>query len=226
MSDAGPVTFIKKRKGAPAGLRKKQDPSSASSGPAAAQDEPATSEVIHAAKRSVTSHLVQGTGTKRRRTQQDDGGLALSDSDDDDKDAAERKAFAVRHSSDRHAERRRSESPPAWVSSDQIKEMARDKVAAPEEVPDDGLYRGASKQKNQVPKATGPVKGGPGNVRTITLTDYQPDVCKDYKGPSPLPLASPKAFSSSPSLLPGLAETGFCGFGDTCKVRHRAPLSA
>ncbi|GAA5834158.1 hypothetical protein JCM9279_004232 [Rhodotorula babjevae] len=201
-SEAGPVTFIKKRKGAPAALRKKLDspsaPASSSSSTAAARDEPATSEVVHATKRSVTSHLVQGTGTKRRRTQQDDG-LALSDSDDDTAKAAderERKAFAVRHSSDRHAERRRSESPPAWVSSDQIKEMARDKEAVPDEVPDDGLYRGASKQKNQVPRATGPVKGGPGNVRTITLTDYQPDVCKDYK------------------------ETGFCGFGDTCKFLH------
>jgi len=203
-SDAGPVTFIKKRKGAPAALRKKLDspsaPASSSSSTAAARDEPATSEVVHATKRSVTSHLFQGTGTKRRRTQQDDG-LALSDSDDDTAKAAderERKAFAVRHSSDRHAERRRSESPPAWVSSDQIKEMARDKEAVPDEVPDDGLYRGASKQKNQVPKATGPVKGGPGNVRTITLTDYQPDVCKDYKGAS-------LSLSLSLSLLLSLA---------------------
>ncbi|GAA6047314.1 hypothetical protein JCM3770_001882 [Rhodotorula araucariae] len=190
----GPVTFIKKRKGAPSALRKKQDAAAASSSAGrATPDEPATSEVVHATKRTVASHLIQGTGNKRRRAQQDDD-VALSDSDDD-KDQ-ERKAFAVRHSSNRYAERRRSESPPAWVSSDQIKEMARDKDAPPEDVPDDGLYRGVNKQKNQVPRATGPVKGGPGNVRTITLTDYQPDVCKDYK------------------------ETGFCGFGDTCKFLH------
>jgi len=34
------------------------------------------------------------------------------------------------------------------------------------------------------------------NVRTTTLIDYTPDVCKDYK------------------------KTGFCGFGDSCKFLH------
>ncbi|KAL8763443.1 MAG: hypothetical protein Q9184_000751 [Pyrenodesmia sp. 2 TL-2023] len=41
----------------------------------------------------------------------------------------------------------------------------------------------------------GPVKA-PANVRTITVTDFAPDVCKDYK------------------------QTGFCGFGDSCKFLH------
>lgn len=44
-------------------------------------------------------------------------------------------------------------------------------------------------------RAKGPVKA-PTNVRTITVFDYQPDICKDYK------------------------ETGYCGFGDTCKFLH------
>jgi RING finger protein 113A len=39
-------------------------------------------------------------------------------------------------------------------------------------------------------KKLGPVKAA-ANVRTITIQDYQPDVCKDYK------------------------QTGFCGFGDS-----------
>jgi RING finger protein 113A len=34
------------------------------------------------------------------------------------------------------------------------------------------------------------------NIRTITITDFAPDVCKDYK------------------------QTGFCGFGDSCKFLH------
>ncbi|KXL49967.1 hypothetical protein M433DRAFT_151600 [Acidomyces richmondensis BFW] len=44
-------------------------------------------------------------------------------------------------------------------------------------------------------KQVGPVKA-PTNVRMITVTDFAPDVCKDYK------------------------QTGFCGFGDSCKFLH------
>ncbi|KAF2496548.1 hypothetical protein BU16DRAFT_335575 [Lophium mytilinum] len=44
-------------------------------------------------------------------------------------------------------------------------------------------------------RQVGPMKA-PTNIRTITVTDYAPDVCKDYK------------------------QTGFCGFGDNCKFLH------
>lgn len=181
MSSDAPVTFIKKRKGAPAGLRKKAALADADA--AAGGGEPATSEVVHATKRSVASHLIQGTGNKRRRTQHNDAAdVDLSDSGDD-ADTNNKESYAVRHSTESRAQRRRSESPPAWMSSEQVKEMKRDKNAASEEeVAEDGLYHGSSKQRNQVPKAAGPIKAGPSNVRTITLVDFQPDVCKDYKG--------------------------------------------
>ncbi|EKM54732.1 uncharacterized protein PHACADRAFT_258765, partial [Phanerochaete carnosa HHB-10118-sp] len=73
-----------------------------------------------------------------------------------------------------------------------------------EEAPDDGLYRGQKAyqkhvQKNkEVPKAmrVGPQRASGSTIRTVTIVDYQPDVCKDYK------------------------ETGYCGFGDTCKFLH------
>ncbi|KAI9822977.1 MAG: RNA-splicing factor [Phylliscum demangeonii] len=68
----------------------------------------------------------------------------------------------------------------------------------------DGTYKGAANYRSFVPKKTdgpsssrqmGPVKA-PTNIRTITVTDFAPDVCKDYK------------------------QTGFCGFGDSCKFLH------
>ena len=37
---------------------------------------------------------------------------------------------------------------------------------------------------------------GPKNIRTTTITDFQPDVCKDF------------------------LQTGYCGYGDTCKFIH------
>ncbi|KAF1961598.1 hypothetical protein CC80DRAFT_488063 [Byssothecium circinans] len=44
-------------------------------------------------------------------------------------------------------------------------------------------------------RKVGPQKSAT-NVRMVTMTDYTPDVCKDYK------------------------QTGFCGFGDNCKFLH------
>jgi RING finger protein 113A len=65
----------------------------------------------------------------------------------------------------------------------------------------DGTYKGQAGyssfiSKNPEARRAGPVKEASTNVRTITITDYAPDVCKDYK------------------------QTGFCGFGDSCKFLH------
>ncbi|KKY22899.1 putative pre-mrna-splicing factor cwc24 [Diplodia seriata] len=65
----------------------------------------------------------------------------------------------------------------------------------------DGTYKGQKNYSNFIQKnpdgpKVGPVKPTNTNVRMVTLIDYAPDVCKDYK------------------------QTGFCGFGDSCKFLH------
>ncbi|XP_053308977.1 E3 ubiquitin-protein ligase RNF113A [Spea bombifrons] len=73
---------------------------------------------------------------------------------------------------------------------------------------DDKIYRGMHNYKKFVkPKDTslgnassgmvrkGPIRA-PDHLRATVRWDYQPDICKDYK------------------------ETGFCGFGDSCKFLH------
>ncbi|XP_009093461.3 E3 ubiquitin-protein ligase RNF113A-like [Serinus canaria] len=73
---------------------------------------------------------------------------------------------------------------------------------------DDKIYRGINNYVKYVkPKGTsmgnassgmarkGPIRA-PEHLRATVRWDYQPDICKDYK------------------------ETGFCGFGDSCKFLH------
>lgn len=51
------------------------------------------------------------------------------------------------------------------------------------------------KNPNGPTTSVGPIKA-PTNIRTTTITDFAPDVCKDYK------------------------QTGYCGFGQNCKFVH------
>ncbi|KAH0497169.1 hypothetical protein TgHK011_004498 [Trichoderma gracile] len=67
----------------------------------------------------------------------------------------------------------------------------------------DGTYKGLANQKSFIQtnpdaprKTVGPIKA-PTNIRTVTITDYAPDTCKDYR------------------------ITGYCGFGDNCKYLHQ-----
>ncbi|OBT70277.1 hypothetical protein VE03_00267 [Pseudogymnoascus sp. 23342-1-I1] len=90
------------------------------------------------------------------------------------------------------------ERPPS-LSSKQLLGSTRALPTAP-----DGTYKGLAAQKQTTfiqrnpdapNRSIGPIKA-PTNIRTITVTDFAPDVCKDYK------------------------TTGFCGFGDNCKYLH------
>ncbi|XP_014667451.1 PREDICTED: RING finger protein 113A-like isoform X2 [Priapulus caudatus] len=79
-----------------------------------------------------------------------------------------------------------------------INEEQRDKE-------EDNVYRGLNNYTNYKPQKDsaqplplvkkGPIRA-PAHLRATVRWDYQPDICKDYK------------------------ETGFCGFGDSCKFMH------
>ncbi len=82
----------------------------------------------------------------------------------------------------------------------------RDRVASADNPLEDKQYRGMNAYAKFVEKrdsaagsaakmSTGPQRA-PSNVRATVRWDYAPDICKDYK------------------------ETGFCGFGDSCKFMH------
>ncbi|PQE18052.1 hypothetical protein CJF31_00007923 [Rutstroemia sp. NJR-2017a BVV2] len=88
------------------------------------------------------------------------------------------------------------------LSSKNLLGTTRSKPSTTEDNLPDGTYKGLANSTKFIQKnpdapnrVVGPVKA-PTNIRTITVTDFAPDVCKDYK------------------------QTGFCGFGDNCKYLH------
>ncbi|CAG0879412.1 unnamed protein product [Darwinula stevensoni] len=88
-----------------------------------------------------------------------------------------------------------------------IQERAKDIQKELKGKEDDKIYRGlnnyakytkakeSSLDKQAVLAQKGPIRA-PEHLRATVRWDYQPDICKDYK------------------------ETGFCGFGDSCKFLH------
>jgi hypothetical protein len=163
MADVEPI-FKKKSRSRPTVARKR----------ALDEVEPAaeasTSEVVRVARATTGTPFVQGS-TGLRRAKRAKAGAAEA-SDDDDADQLE---IGVSYQARKQEERRRSTSP---KPGDGI--LAGDEAVAEAEK---GLYKGEKAYGSQLPKGSaryGPVKG-PDNVRTITMMDYKPDICKDYK---------------------------------------------
>lgn len=171
-------------------------------------DVPSSSVVLKKRKIGAGNPLRQGTFSSRRaRSGNDD----VDDGDDGEDDLAGLSGLGESDSLQRQTLDARQDATRTsdWYdggsSSGAKRSRDDDGKASPTNA--DGMYKGTAAyskftvtrddgMSSKVRNATkGPIKGS-SNVRTVTMVDYQPDVCKDYK------------------------ETGYCGFGDTCKFLH------
>ncbi|KAF7305870.1 hypothetical protein HMN09_00741200 [Mycena chlorophos] len=195
------VPFFKKGKSRPTTARKRSaSPPPPGAGPSSSSQ--AASSTVVLPSRKAASNLLSA-GTKRTLTQRE-----LDDAAGDP-DAPEREGVDVKWS----AENSHINAALDIIAGDEAEEILakRRRKDALENgdgddgmMLDDGQYRGQKayhthlKKSSEVPKAmrVGPQRATGSTIRTVTIVDYQPDVCKDYK------------------------ETGYCGFGDTCKFLH------
>ncbi|PPR01713.1 hypothetical protein CVT24_001589 [Panaeolus cyanescens] len=198
-SESVNVPFFKKKgKGRPTTARKRSaSPSGANEsslgGPASSTSK---SEVVLPTKKAGTGLL--SAGTKRTLSQRD----GVDDLDAPEKDGPDVKWTAAGSHVNAALEILAGDEAEELLAKRRRKEKL-DAGELDDEVPDDGNYHGQKayrshiKKSTEVPKAmrVGPQRST-NTIRTVTIIDYQPDVCKDYK------------------------ETGYCGFGDTCKFLH------
>ncbi|CAH7681737.1 hypothetical protein PPACK8108_LOCUS14388, partial [Phakopsora pachyrhizi] len=147
-------------------------------------------------RKSQSNPLYQTTGRVSKKLREQASESEDEDEDDggeEDLDSKIARRGGVSYQAQGSARQQASEMIEALLDKKKKREPNPDEIETFDEK--DGLYHGKSATKHQLPKGSakyGPIKGGPDNIRTITVLDYQPDVCKDYK------------------------ETGYCGFGDTC----------
>lgn len=176
MSSEPKVPFFKKGKSRPTTGRQRQQSPLA---PDISTPSTSKSQVVLPTKKTASNLL--SAGTKRKR----------SDKPGDDDDEPEREGPDVKWS----AENSHTNAVLEIIAGDEIEElMAKRRIKekeaeGEEEIPDDGNYHGQSaykshlQKKKEIPKAmrVGPQRGT-NTIRTVTIIDYQPDVCKDYKG--------------------------------------------
>jgi RING finger protein 113A len=172
--------FKKKGKSRPTTTRKRSISPTASS--STGHPPSSKSEVVLPTKRE-TSNLLTA-GTKRTSSLRD----ALDDSGASQKVGPDVKWTAAGSHSNTAME---------IIAGDEVAELLakrrrkeREEAGLDDQdVPDDGQYRGLAAYKHHVKKDAEVSKAkrvGPqrstNTIRTVTIIDYQPDVCKDYKG--------------------------------------------
>ncbi|RDX54952.1 hypothetical protein K466DRAFT_453715, partial [Polyporus arcularius HHB13444] len=181
--------FKKKGRGRPATTRKRSESPPASAMTVSVPSS-SKSEVVLPSRKQGASLL--SAGTKRTASQREA---------DEERDGPDVKWTAAGSHVNAALEILEGDEAEALLAK---KRRAEKKDEEEEDVPDDGLYRGQKgyqshiRKNKEVPKAmrVGPQRSNNSTIRTVTIVDYQPDVCKDYK------------------------ETGYCGYGDSCKFLH------
>lgn len=201
------VAVFRRGKGRPTTSRKRSATPEASTATVAEEK----TDVVLPTRKAVASILSQGT--KRS--------LADRQTEDDDAQNAPDVHWSVSGSTSVNT------SALDILAGDEAEEMMRkrqkkDTSDPTDDFEADGLYHGLAAYGNKIKKQqevaksmrVGPQRMNNSTIRTVTMIDYQPDVCKDYKGqPSFLQVMM---LSLSHQFL----ETGYCGFGDTCKFLH------
>ncbi|XP_002169878.1 E3 ubiquitin-protein ligase RNF113A isoform X1 [Hydra vulgaris] len=167
------------------------------------EEEAPQSAVVHVPRKAKKNSLVQSSGTKKNSEAHN------SDSEED---------ISVSYKSTRSGKREGPDDMGATAvveidtalntDAQSIFERALEVNKELKGKADDKIYRGQSAYTQYIEKkdtaagnaSSGMVRQGPirapAHLRSTIRWDYQPDICKDYK------------------------ETGFCGFGDSCKFLH------
>ncbi|XP_058066993.1 E3 ubiquitin-protein ligase RNF113A [Anopheles bellator] len=170
-----------------------------------------SSVVVTSDKRKKANPNIQSTSVVRQKQNHSAGADASNSSEDDE-------SVVVSYKSKRSAQAEGPRDQGATAELEIETEKDRDAQAIyqksidinkeQEGKEDDKVYRGLNnytqffkkKDSAQGNAASGMVRKGPirapANIRSTVRWDYQPDICKDYK------------------------ETGYCGFGDSCKFLH------
>lgn len=183
MASASEITvpFFKK-KGRPTTTRRKRSASPPATSLTVPVPSSSKSEVVLPSRKAATNLLSAGTkrtASQRKEAEYEDGVEA-------EREGPDVKWTTAGSHMNAALEILQGDEAAEMLAKRQRKETSDDE----EEVPDDGLYRGQKayashiKKNKEVPKAmrVGPQRASGSTIRTVTIVDYQPDVCKDYKG--------------------------------------------
>ncbi|KAI0088162.1 hypothetical protein BDY19DRAFT_952509 [Irpex rosettiformis] len=174
-----PTTSRKRSVSPPAGVTTVSVPSASSS-----STTPAKSEVVLPSRKTAKNLL--SAGTKRSASQRDSIN-ADDSSDEKERDGPDVKWSSTNSHINAALEIIQGDEAEALLAKKRRKTGDEDED---EDAPDDGMYRGQKgyqqhiKKSKEIPKAmrVGPQRASGSTIRTVTIVDYQPDVCKDYKG--------------------------------------------